>query len=652
MINPNIVFSSMDRMPWARAALALFVLLVINAIFTRNFLSTQTLLLNLTQVAPIVIVAIGMSIVVASGGIDLSVGSLMAIGGALAPLVLQAQIGPNYEVWIALAIVLPMLAAAAAGMLNGLLVTRVKIQPIVATLILFIAGRGIAQVLTNGNLQVINDPVLRYIGLGRPMGIPIQVILTLAIVLIFMWLLRSTVFGRQLIAVGGNEAAARLCGVAVHRVKTLAYVICGALSGLAGLIVVGINSSSDANQVGLNMELDAIAAVAVGGTALAGGRVSVFGTLIGALIMQLIRTTLLSWGVAEEVALVVKAVIIVAAVWLQHKAARPQVTHAAQLSSSRHNMAAIGRNGVMIALVLLLALGAIRYEGLIGAYNLQSVVRYNSMFAFIALGMAFVIISGGIDLSVGSVAALSSVVAATMSQHGMAVGILVPLLCASLLGLINGLVITRLRIAPFVATLAMLLAARGLALIAAGNVSVSANAENGFIDIGQGDFLGLPIPGVMMVLAFALGWFGLERSVFGRHVLAVGGNEDASRLLGVHVERTQLIVYTISGLCAGIAGVILASQFGAGQPTEGLGWELSAIASVVVGGTLLTGGLGTMGGTLAGALLLGLIFNMLNFENGLGFISLSAYWQSVIRGAFLLFVVLLQRRLQGRANTP
>jgi galactofuranose transport system permease protein len=109
-----------------------------------------------------------------------------------------------------------------------------------------------------------------------------------------------------------------------------------------------------------------------------------------------------------------------------------------------------------------------------------------------------------------------------------------------------------------------------------------------------------------------------------------------------------VLVYMLSGLCAGIAGVILAAQFGAGQPTEGLGWELSAIASVVVGGTLLTGGLGTIGGTLAGALLLGLIFNLLNFENGLGFISLSAYWQSVIRGAFLLLVVLLQRRLQQR----
>ena len=318
------------------------------------------------------------------------------------------------------------------------------------------------------------------------------------------------------------------------------------------------------------------------------------------------------------------------------------------MTASSRDLASIGRNGVLIALALLMVFGALRYDGFIGAYNLQSVVRYNSMFAFIALGMAFVIISGGIDLSVGSVAALSSVIAAHALQHGVIVAIVAPLLCAGVLGLINGLVVTRLRIAPFVATLAMLLAARGLALVAAGNESISVNSENGYTEIGQGDVFGLPVPGVLMVIAFVAGWIVLERSVFGRHVLAVGGNEEASRLLGVNVERTQVAVYTLSGLCAGVAGIILAAQFGAGQPTEGLGWELSAIASVVVGGTLLTGGLGTVGGTLAGALLLGLIFNLLNFENGRGVISLSAYWQSVIRGAFLLIVVLLQRHLQRK----
>ncbi len=145
------------------------------------------------------------------------------------------------------------------------------------------------------------------------------------------------------------------------------------------------------------------------------------------------------------------------------------------------------------------------------------------------------------------------------------------------------------------------------------------------------------------------GWILLERQPFGRHVLAIGDGEATASMMGLKVRRTLMTVYMMSGLMAGLAGVILASQFGAGQPTEGVGWELFAIASVVVGGTLLTGGSGSVGATLAGALLLAMVFNILNFENGLGWISLSAYWQSVIRGAFLLVVVVAQAHF-GRGS--
>jgi galactofuranose transport system permease protein len=140
----------------------------------------------------------------------------------------------------------------------------------------------------------------------------------------------------------------------------------------------------------------------------------------------------------------------------------------------------------------------------------------------------------------------------------------------------------------------------------------------------------------------------LNLTATGRYVLAIGGNEEAARLMGLPVDRVKLFLYLLSGLLSGLAGVILAAQFGAGQPTEGVGWELFAIASVVVGGTLLSGGQGSVGATLAGVLLLGLIFNILNFENGLGWISLSAYWQSVIRGVFLMIVVIFQSRLVVR----
>ena len=310
----------------------------------------------------------------------------------------------------------------------------------------------------------------------------------------------------------------------------------------------------------------------------------------------------------------------------------------------------IGRFGVLLALVALVVFGWMRYENFLGSFNVLSVLRYNSMFALVALGMCFVIITGGIDLSVGSTAALGSVVAALLSPYGALPGLLGGLAAGLAVGACNAFIITRLNILPFITTLATMLAASGCALLLAGNQSVSVSYESGFTELGQGDFLGFPIPAWIALIAYLLGSLVLNLTSFGRTVLAIGGNEDATRLMGLPAERVKALVYLASGGLAGLAGVILAAQFGAGQPIEGVGWELFAIAAVVVGGTLLTGGVGSVGSTLAGVLLLGLIFNILNFENGLGWISLSAYWQSVIRGAFLLLVVAIQARLSVRTE--
>ena len=305
----------------------------------------------------------------------------------------------------------------------------------------------------------------------------------------------------------------------------------------------------------------------------------------------------------------------------------------------------LSKIGVVIALVALTLFGWLRYDNFISSYNILSFLQYNSMFALISLGMCFVIITGGIDLSVGGVAALGSVVAAYASGHGLVAGVAAGVGAGLLVGIVNGLIVTRLNIAPFIATLATMLAAYGSALLLAGNQSVSVSWDTAFIEFGQGSLLGFPIPGWVMIAAFIAGWIVLEQLPTGRRVLAVGGGEDAAMLMGLNVRRLKLGVYAASGALAGLAGVILAAQFGAGQPTEGVGWELFAIASVVVGGTLLSGGVGSVGATLAGALLLALLFNLLNFENGKGWISLSAYWQSVIRGVFLLIFVLIQAKL-------
>lgn len=306
------------------AAAFLVLLLAYNALFNGDaFLNLQSLRLNLTQVATIVIVGVGMTLVVATGGIDLSVGSLMAISGAIAPLIFlsDAPIVSLPYVGGALAYAVPVLVAGLFGAFNGWLVAAVRLQPIIATLVLFVAGRGIAQVITDGRLQSFREPTWQFIGLGRIFGVPFQAILMLVVVAAAAWAMRATSFGRYVLAIGGNEAAARLAGVPVARVKAAVYVISGLLAGLAGLVVIAINSSSDANQVGLNMELDAIAAVAVGGTSLMGGRAAVVGTLIGALIIQLIRFTLLTQGVSDAVARVVTAGAIVVGVLVQRRRA-------------------------------------------------------------------------------------------------------------------------------------------------------------------------------------------------------------------------------------------------------------------------------------------------------------------------------------------
>ena len=298
---------------------ALILLIVFNLVFTKHFISFQTLNVNLTQVATIVIVGVGMTLVIATGGIDLSVGSLMAISGAIAPIIFLVKIVNfgDIRVAVAIAMVAAVAISGAFGWFNGWLITRYRIQPIIATLVLFIAGRGIAQVSTNGNLQPFKLGEFQWIGLGRWFGVPVQVVVMVVMVAAAAWVLRRSLFGRQILAIGGNERAARLAGVPVARVKRWVYCISGLCAGVAGLVVIAINSSSDANLVGLGMELDAIAAVAVGGTLLSGGRATVTGTLIGALIIQLVRYTLLANGVNDDVAKLVKAALIVAAVWLQ-----------------------------------------------------------------------------------------------------------------------------------------------------------------------------------------------------------------------------------------------------------------------------------------------------------------------------------------------
>lgn len=317
----------------------------------------------------------------------------------------------------------------------------------------------------------------------------------------------------------------------------------------------------------------------------------------------------------------------------------------------------VRQQGALIALIIVVTVSFIRYNNF-DALTIDSVLNFNAQFGLIALGMTFVIMTGGIDLSVGGIAALASVVAALTSSHGFFYALFAAIITGTLVGVVNGFIVAWMRIPPFITTLATLYIVRGIALRLINDAaSINLNQKSDFIAIssttvGNG-ILNPPLPFTipLLVVAFLIGIFVLRYTRFGRNVLAVGGNPEAAQLMGLPVKRTLFLVYVFSGALAGLVGILLAINLNGGSATEGSGWELIAIAAVVVGGTLLTGGVGSVFGTFVGVLLLGIIVEMLQLENNYtlsygGGLYLSSFWQDVIRGLFLLVVVILQSRLQ------
>lgn len=302
--------------------------------------------------------------------------------------------------------------------------------------------------------------------------------------------------------------------------------------------------------------------------------------------------------------------------------------------------ATLQRLGPFIALVLVSVGLAVLSPDFLTVANLLNVMRQVSINALIAFGMTLVILLGGIDLSVGSILALSSVAIATLIQAGVdpLLATLLGVLGGGLMGLFNGLVISKGKVAPFIATLASMTILRGLALVVSGGSPITGFNSDLFSMLGGGYVAGLvPIPVVWMLIMFGLFAFLLKKTVFGRHVYATGGNEEAARLSGVRVDQVKLWVYTLSGAMSAMAGVVLTSRLNSAQPTAGSGYELDAIAAVVLGGTSLTGGRGWIFGTLMGALLIGVL------NNGLNLLGVSSFYQQVIKGVVILLAVLIDR---------
>ena len=295
----------------------------------------------------------------------------------------------------------------------------------------------------------------------------------------------------------------------------------------------------------------------------------------------------------------------------------------------------------VIALIILMAVITIINSNFLTANNLLNLLLQVTSNALIAFGMTFVILTGGIDLSVGSILALSSALTTGLLGSGMPVtlAILISLILGCILGMMNGLLISYGKLAPFIVTLATMTIFRGATLVYTNGNPITKGLSDTFLFqfLGQGYIVGIPFPVIIMFIVFIVLYVLLHKTAFGKSVYAIGGNEKAAYISGVKLNKVKIIIYSISGIMASISGLIITSRLSSAQPTAGASYEMDAIAAVVLGGTSLSGGKGRILGTLIGALIIGVL------NNGLNIIGVSAFWQQVVKGVVILIAVLIDR---------
>lgn len=311
------------------------------------------------------------------------------------------------------------------------------------------------------------------------------------------------------------------------------------------------------------------------------------------------------------------------------------------------NKELLNRIQPLVGLIIFSIIASILSPRFLTRSNLFNVFRQTSINAIIAAGMTFVILTAGIDLSVGSILGFSGAIAAGMlaKDINIFIALIITLIIGAGAGLLNGIIITKGKVQPFIATLATMIFLRGCTLVYTNGRPIpvsAAEVSSIFRWIGTGQFIGIPVPIIIMALVFVICYYILNQTQFGRHIYAVGGNEEASLLSGVNTDRVKIMAYTISGILAAVAGIIVTSRLSSAQPTAGDGYELDAIAAVVLGGTSLVGGQGTVAGTIIGALIIGILNNSLNLMD------VQSYYQSIAKAIVILVAVLLDRKEQNQ----
>ncbi len=642
--------------------------------------------------APTALIALGMTLVIATRGIDLSVGATVAISGALACNWIATSPDPTSGSAAVVGVLLAIGLSLVLGLWNGFLVAVLGIQPIIATLVLMTAGRGLAQLITDGQIITIANPLYAQLGGGFLLGLPVSVVLAAVVFALVALLTRRTALGMLFESVGINPTAARLAGVRARGITVSVYVFVAVCACVAGLMISSNVTAADANNAGLWIELDAILAVVIGGTLLTGGRFSLArhaGRRAGPADADHHRLHRgdparghagvqgprhhrgLPAAVAEDprVAEPVPAGRPAAprrpgrsgsaaadrrtglpeqgdpAMSLAERTVRPP--RIANLTSAR----VLPVLATFVLFVAMFAVGSIRYDNFFSLQVLLNLFIDNAYLIVLAVGMTFVIITGGIDLSVGSVVALSGVLAAKLLSVGW--------------GPVSVIVAGAARRAwpwgwPWARSSTSSSCSRsssrwpGCSSPAASATSSASSRSPSAIPCSppsrrapfrcRDDAYVSPSV-VVALLVVAAGAYLLHSTRFGRTVYAIGGNQQSAVLMGLRVGRTKIAVYAISGLCSAISGLLFAFYSLSGYSLSAVGTELDAIAATVIGGTLLSGGVGLIVGSLLGVLVLGLIQTFISFEG-----TLSSWWTRIVIGALLLVFVVLQRFLVRRST--
>jgi rhamnose transport system permease protein len=589
------------------------------------------------------VAAIGMTMIILCGHIDISIGAALGVCATVA--------GKLAVAGVPLAVVFPatILAGGIIGLINGLLVAYGRIPAIVTTLGMASILKG-SLILSTGGRWIYGLPPGFSISRTSLFGIPVPIFTLILFGVAFALWLKYSAKGRELYAVGGNAEAARLSGISERQVTIQVFVMNGLLVGLAA-ILYATNFTAIQSNVAPGFELTVITAAVIGGVSILGGTGNVVGALLGALLLQTIGTALVFLHIRAEWFLTVQGSLILLTILLD--VFRRRQTSGAVMAGGGSGQAAspgvfrlrwLSLQEAVLAGVLVIALITLSFlsDRFFTTANLLNQTRFLSEVALLAVPMTFLIIMGGIDLSVGSIVAFSAVLLGFSWQvlgFPLWVAVLVGIAGGTFAGYLNGLVTVYLGVPPLIVTLATLAIFRGLAY----GISES-RSFNGFPDAfafwGSGEIAGLPFQLYLLIVVFAVSGLVLGATPIGRRVYAIGNNEIAARFAGLRVGRIKLLAYTFSGFMAGIAGFIFTSRVTSTRADAATGLELDVIAAVVFGGTSIFGGRGTILGTALGVVTIQLL------KNGLQLAGFRGEATVVLIGTVLILSILLNQFLE------